>query len=240
MALESSPHGAGREYSRSAARKQFTLSDLQEAMGGIEYRVTDAFIDEIPAAYKDIDRVMADASDLVRIRHTLRQIVHVKGIRYAALARVRTERLGPTFVLLTAPGMEVFHGPLPSDRLISNVDGDARIHAYGLRCRCDLPIRLGRHVARPDIAFTRLRVAIFIDGCFWHCCPIHGRQPRVNKEYWTPKLAKNVARDVLNTDALTGGGWTVLRYWEHEDADAVAADIRDHVATIRAARAPSP
>lgn len=79
LALESSPHGAGREYSRSAARKQFTLSDLQEAMGGIEYRVTDAFIDEIPAAYKDIDRVMADASDLVRIRHTLRQIVNVKG-----------------------------------------------------------------------------------------------------------------------------------------------------------------
>jgi len=79
LALESSPHGAGREYSRSAARKQFTASDLREAMAGIEYRDTDAFIDEIPAAYKDIDQVMADASDLVEIRHTLHQLVNVKG-----------------------------------------------------------------------------------------------------------------------------------------------------------------
>ncbi len=79
VALESSPHGAGREYSRSAARKAFTVDDLRTAMVGIEYRDTDAFIDEIPAAYKPIDRVMDDASDLVRIRHTLRQIINVKG-----------------------------------------------------------------------------------------------------------------------------------------------------------------
>lgn len=79
VALESSPHGAGREYSRSAARKAFTVDDLRTAMVGIEYRDSDAFIDEIPAAYKPIDRVMDDASDLVRIRHTLRQIINVKG-----------------------------------------------------------------------------------------------------------------------------------------------------------------
>jgi tRNA-splicing ligase RtcB (3'-phosphate/5'-hydroxy nucleic acid ligase) len=79
VALHSSPHGAGRNFSRSAARKQFTAADLREAMVGIEYRDTDAFIDEIPAAYKPIDQVMADASDLVKIRHTLRQIVNVKG-----------------------------------------------------------------------------------------------------------------------------------------------------------------
>lgn len=79
VALNSSPHGAGRAYSRSAARKQFTAADLREAMVGIEYRDTDAFIDEIPAAYKPIDQVMADAADLVRIRHTLRQVVNVKG-----------------------------------------------------------------------------------------------------------------------------------------------------------------
>jgi tRNA-splicing ligase RtcB len=79
VALESSPHGAGRVYSRSAARKQFTHDQLREAMTGIEYRDTDAFLDEIPGAYKDIDRVMEDAADLVRIRHTLRQIVNVKG-----------------------------------------------------------------------------------------------------------------------------------------------------------------
>ena len=77
--LSSAPHGAGREYSRSRARRTFTPDDLRQAMVGIEYRDTDAFIDEIPAAYKDIDRVMADAADLVEIRHTLRQIVNVKG-----------------------------------------------------------------------------------------------------------------------------------------------------------------
>jgi tRNA-splicing ligase RtcB len=79
VALHSSPHGAGREYSRSAARKSFTGADLRAAMEGIEYRDTDAFIDEIPAAYKDIDQVMADARDLVKVRHTLRQLVNVKG-----------------------------------------------------------------------------------------------------------------------------------------------------------------
>lgn len=79
LALNSAPHGAGRNYSRSAARKTFTHENLRDAMVGIEYRDTDAFIDEIPAAYKDIDVVMADAADLVTIRHTLHQLVNVKG-----------------------------------------------------------------------------------------------------------------------------------------------------------------
>jgi len=79
LSLNSSPHGAGREYSRSAARRTFTHEQLREAMTGIEFRDTDAFIDEIPQAYKPIDRVMSDAGDLVEIRHTLRQLVNVKG-----------------------------------------------------------------------------------------------------------------------------------------------------------------
>jgi tRNA-splicing ligase RtcB len=79
LALNSSPHGAGRNYSRSAARRAFTRAQLREAMAGIEYRDTDAFIDEIPQAYKPIDVVMRDAADLVEVRHTLRQIVNVKG-----------------------------------------------------------------------------------------------------------------------------------------------------------------
>ncbi|MFF2271757.1 RtcB family protein [Agromyces sp. NPDC058136] len=80
MSLNSSPHGAGREYSRSKARKTFTHEQLREAMVGIEFRDTDAFIDEIPQAYKPIDRVIADAAPLVKVRHTLRQIVNVKGV----------------------------------------------------------------------------------------------------------------------------------------------------------------
>jgi tRNA-splicing ligase RtcB len=79
LALDSSPHGAGRNYSRSAARKKFSQEQLRAAMKGIEYRDTDAFIDEIPQAYKDIDIVMRDAADLVEVRHTLRQILNVKG-----------------------------------------------------------------------------------------------------------------------------------------------------------------
>ena len=79
LALNSSPHGAGREYSRNQARKTFTRAQLDAAMEGIEWRRTDAFLDEIPAAYKDIDVVMRDSADLVEVRHTLRQIVNVKG-----------------------------------------------------------------------------------------------------------------------------------------------------------------
>jgi tRNA-splicing ligase RtcB len=79
MSLNSSPHGAGRNYSRTKARKTFTVEQLREAMKGIEYRDTDAFLDEIPMAYKDVNVVMKDAADLVEIRHTLRQIVNVKG-----------------------------------------------------------------------------------------------------------------------------------------------------------------
>lgn len=78
-ALRSAPHGAGRHYSRKRARKTFTRQQLREAMRGIEYRDTSAFIDEIPAAYKPIDVVMRDAAELVEIRHTLRQLVNVKG-----------------------------------------------------------------------------------------------------------------------------------------------------------------
>ena len=79
LSLMSAPHGAGRVYSRTRARKTFTIEQLREAMVGIEFEDSAAFLDEIPAAYKDIDQVMADASDLVEIRHTLRQIVNVKG-----------------------------------------------------------------------------------------------------------------------------------------------------------------
>jgi tRNA-splicing ligase RtcB len=79
MSFSSSPHGAGRTYSRSQARKTFTHEQLREAMKGIEYRDTNAFIDEIPQAYKDIDQIMKDASDLIDIKHTLHQIVNIKG-----------------------------------------------------------------------------------------------------------------------------------------------------------------
>ncbi|SDT11406.1 RtcB family protein [Microlunatus soli] len=79
QAINSAPHGAGRNFSRSKARKTFTAEQLRAAMAGIEYRDTDAFIDEIPAAYKDIDQVMSDAADLVQPLYELHQLVNVKG-----------------------------------------------------------------------------------------------------------------------------------------------------------------
>ncbi len=79
LALNSSPHGAGREYGRRHAQRTFTYEQLVQAMRGIEWSGSEAFVDEIPTAYKDIDRVMQDAEDLVTVKHTLRQIVNVKG-----------------------------------------------------------------------------------------------------------------------------------------------------------------
>ena len=79
VALSSAPHGAGRSHSRTAARRMFTQDQLRASMEGIEFRDSNAFLDEIPAAYKDIDQVMADAAELVSVRHTLRQIINVKG-----------------------------------------------------------------------------------------------------------------------------------------------------------------
>jgi tRNA-splicing ligase RtcB len=78
-ALNSAPHGAGREYSRSAARRTFSREQLDQAMAGITWGNSDAFLDEIPAAYKDVDVVMADAADLVKPIHVLHQLVNVKG-----------------------------------------------------------------------------------------------------------------------------------------------------------------
>ncbi len=79
MAFHSAPHGAGRRYSRTQARKLFTMNDLDHAMNGIEFRRSQVLLDEIPSAYKDIDEVIEHAKTLIEIRHTLRQFVNVKG-----------------------------------------------------------------------------------------------------------------------------------------------------------------
>nr|WP_263987713.1 very short patch repair endonuclease [Mycolicibacterium novocastrense] len=104
------------------------------------------------------------------------------------------------------------------------------LHRLGLRFRKDFPVRIGSKTIRPDIVFTKRRVAVFVDGCFWHSCPEHGRRPTVNDEYWGPKLARNMARDQEQTFLLKQEGWSVLRFWEHEDplsaADRVAQYAR--------------
>jgi DNA mismatch endonuclease (patch repair protein) len=105
------------------------------------------------------------------------------------------------------------------------------LHRRGYRFRIHLRIDTDDVRVRPDIVFTRRRLAVFIDGCYWHSCPIHGNQPRANASYWHWKLATNKARDARVNVALRRSGWTVLRLWEHvpaaEAADAVAAVLAD-------------
>lgn len=104
------------------------------------------------------------------------------------------------------------------------------LHRSGYRFRKDVYLKLadgeGRGV-RPDIAFLKQKVAVFIDGCFWHGCPQHGRTPRSNQAYWRLKLEGNMARDRKTTQRLEAAGWTVIRVWEHEAPEAVAQRVRD-------------
>jgi DNA mismatch endonuclease (patch repair protein) len=100
------------------------------------------------------------------------------------------------------------------------------LHRRGLRFRKRLTIKLtGRRWTQPDIVLTRSRIAVFIDGCFWHACPAHGKTPKANADYWSPKLARNVARDADTNNQLTDLGWLVIRAWEHEDPAAVAVRV---------------
>jgi DNA mismatch endonuclease (patch repair protein) len=101
------------------------------------------------------------------------------------------------------------------------------LHRQGYRFRKDYRLLLndGARV-RPDIAFTARRVAVFVDGCFWHACPEHGRNPTVNEWYWAPKLRRTMERDAAANAALASAGWRVVRVWEHTSlAEAVTAVI---------------
>ena len=101
----------------------------------------------------------------------------------------------------------------------------SELHARGLRFRKDLFVRAGKVRVHPDIVFTRAKVAVFVDGCFWHACPEHGTVPKSNVGYWQPKLTANSERDQRVTEALTTDGWLVRRVWEHEDPVLVAVEI---------------
>lgn len=106
------------------------------------------------------------------------------------------------------------------------------LHRLGYRYRKDLRLALDDGVkVRPDVVFTARKVAVFVDGCFWHVCPEHGRQPTSNEWYWTPKLRRNIERDRLVTDALRRAGWRVVRIWEHVplgDAVTTVTDALEH------------
>lgn len=102
------------------------------------------------------------------------------------------------------------------------------LHAAGLRYRVQLPVP-GRPRRTIDIAFTRLQIAVFVDGCFWHGCPLHATHSKTNTDWWRTKLTANHDRDVDTNQALTYAGWQVLRVWEHEPPEVAAEAIRDAV-----------
>lgn len=105
------------------------------------------------------------------------------------------------------------------------------LYAAGLRYRLHVKVP-GMPRRTIDIAFPGSKVAVFLDGCFWHGCPEHATHPKANAEWWRTKLQKNMVRDRETTDHLRADGWTVLRFWEHESPEAIArtvSRIRDAV-----------
>jgi len=102
------------------------------------------------------------------------------------------------------------------------------VHAAGLRYRVNArPEPDLRRTA--DLLFTRARVAVFIDGCYWHGCPEHFSMPATNLDYWSTKIGRNQARDLETTTVLEARGWLVLRFWEHDPPAIVAERIAEQV-----------
>lgn len=108
----------------------------------------------------------------------------------------------------------------------------SRLWSRGLRFRVQFRVaELPRR--RIDIAFPRARLAIFVDGCFWHRCPEHYSLPRANGAWWREKLERNVSRDIETTERLKALGWSVIRIWEHEDPELAAERIEAELRTCR-------
>jgi len=103
------------------------------------------------------------------------------------------------------------------------------LHRRGLRYRVDAAVVPGLR-RRADVVFTRAKVAIYVDGCYWHGCPIHGTSPKANAAFWDDKLRATVARDRDTDERLMAAGWRVVHVWEHEDptdaAERVFAEVK--------------
>lgn len=113
----------------------------------------------------------------------------------------------------------------------------SELHRRGLRFRKDYRLDLGTARPRPDIVFTRAKVAVFVDGCFWHSCPSHrGKLPKTNADFWSAKLARTVERDRQHDETLRAAGWTVIRVWEHTTVEEAANLIEATVGSATARR----
>ncbi|MFF3518661.1 very short patch repair endonuclease [Streptomyces sp. NPDC004393] len=111
------------------------------------------------------------------------------------------------------------------------------LHQAGLRYRVSArPVPSLRRTA--DVVFTAAKVAVFVDGCFWHGCPDHGSMPASNRDFWTAKIAGNRTRDAETTKLLEEAGWTVVRVWEHTAPEEAAKTVMTAVTAARTAARP--
>jgi DNA mismatch endonuclease (patch repair protein) len=129
---------------------------------------------------------------------------------------------------------------VPSSRIRAVMRGNRRtntrpellirraLHRSGRRYRVDYPVATANTKVRPDIVFTRQKVAVFIDGCFWHGCPQHYVASKSAVSYWDAKLQRNKERDRVVTQLLSDDGWRVVRIWEHVPVD----DARDAITAL--------
>jgi DNA mismatch endonuclease (patch repair protein) len=113
----------------------------------------------------------------------------------------------------------------------------SRLHALGLRYRLHRRLLPGSR-REVDLVFPRARVAVMVDGCFWHGCPEHATWPKNNADFWRAKIEANVARDRDTDERLRAAGWTVLRVWEHESPDDAATRVA--TAVTNGVRSPHP
>jgi len=110
------------------------------------------------------------------------------------------------------------------------------LHRRGLRFRVQVKVP-GNNRRTIDVAFTRARLAVFVDGCFWHGCPEHGTRPQRNSDWWRWKIQRNQDRDADTDTLLEAAGWSVLRVWEHEDVTSAADRVEQ---LVRSSATPPP
>lgn len=108
----------------------------------------------------------------------------------------------------------------------------SELHRRGFRYRLHASLPFDRR-RKADLVFPTERVAVFIDGCFWHSCPLHGTMPMANRDFWAAKLARNSERDRQTDSQLRAAGWAVVRIWEHEDPNAGADRVQDVISRRR-------
>lgn len=110
---------------------------------------------------------------------------------------------------------------------------ELRRELYGLGMRYRVHVRILPGFRRQaDIVFSRVRLAVFVDGCFWHGCPIHGTKAKANADYWDAKILQNRLRDLDTDERLREAGWTVLRFWEHQPATEAASQVLETYARL--------